>query len=93
MYKLVLLKLKNNYEKTSKREAELLFTALAELSTRQIAEKDHAEDVQENKEAGRKVGKLAKQARLRFEEATGTKGVSSKSSLPDFTLKKQIKKM
>ena len=73
-------------------EAELLFTALAELSTRQIAEKDQAEGVQENKEAGRKGGKLAKQARLQFEEATGTKVVTSKSSLPDFTPKKQIKK-
>lgn len=72
-------------------EAELLFTALAELSTRQIAEKDQAEGVQENKEAGRKGGKLAKQARLQFEEATGTKVVTSKSSLPDFTPKKQIK--
>ena len=73
-------------------EAELLFTALAELSTRQIAEKDQAEGVQENKAAGRKGGKLAKQARLQFEEATGTKVVTSKSSLPDFTPKKQIKK-
>lgn len=73
-------------------EAELLFTALAELSTRQIAEKDQAEGVQENKEAGRKGGNLAKQARLQFEEATGTKVVTSKSSLPDFTPKKHIKK-
>ena len=73
-------------------EAELLFTALAELSTRQIAEKDQAEGVQENKEAGHKGGKLAKQARLQFEEATGTKVVTSKSSLPDFTPKQQIKK-
>lgn len=73
-------------------EAELLFIALAELSTRQIAEKDQAEGVQENKEAGRKGGKLVKQARLQFEEATGTKVVTSKSSLPDFTPKKQIKK-
>ena len=38
------------------------------------------------------TGKLAKQARLQFEEATGTKVVTSKSSLPDFTPKKQIKK-
>ena len=73
-------------------EAELLFTALAELSTRQIAEKDQAEGVQENKAAGRKGGKLAKQARLQFEEATGTKVVTSKSSLPDFTPKRQIMK-
>jgi len=73
-------------------EAELLFTALAELSTRQIAEKDKAEGVQENKVAGHKGGKLARQARLQFEEATGTKVVTSKSSLPDFTPKKRIEK-
>ena len=72
-------------------EAELLFTALAELSTRQIAEKDKAQGVQENKEAGHKGGKLAKQARLQFEKATGTKVVTSKSSLPNFTQKKQLK--
>lgn len=73
-------------------EAELLFTALAELSTRQIAEKDKSEGIQENKAAGHKGGKLAKQTRLQFEEATGTKVVTSKSSLPDFTPKKRIKK-
>ena len=72
-------------------EAELLFTALAELSTRQIAEKDKAQGVQKNKEAGHKGGKLAKQARLQFEKATGTKVVTSKSSLPNFTQKKQLK--
>ena len=56
------------------------------------AEKDQAEGVQENKVAGRKGGKLAKQARLQFEEATGTRVVTSTSSSPDFTPKKQIKK-
>lgn len=35
------------------------------------AEKDQAEGVQENKAAGHKGGKLAKQARLQFEDATG----------------------
>ncbi|MFA4869594.1 MAG: hypothetical protein WC623_15425 [Pedobacter sp.] len=39
-------------------EAELLFTALAELSTRQIAESDEAEGLKENAVAGKKkVGK------------------------------------
>lgn len=65
-------------------EAELLFTALAELSTRKIAEKEKAEGVSENKLAGKKGGKLAKQARLQFEEATGQKVVTSESSLPGF---------
>lgn len=41
-------------------EAELLFTALAELSTRQIAEVEQAKGVTENAEAGKKGGKIAK---------------------------------
>ena len=54
--------------------------------------KNQAEGLQENKETKRKDGKLDKQALSQFEEATGTKVVTSKSSLPDFTPKKQIKK-
>ena len=73
-------------------EAELLFTALAELSTRQIAEKDQAVGLQPNKEAGKKGGRLAKRARLQFEEATGKKVITSQSSLPSFTPKKITKK-
>ena len=73
-------------------EAELLFTALAELSTRQIAEKDKATGMEQNKEAGKKGGRLAKQARLEFEEATGQKVVTAQSSLPSFTPKKITKK-
>ena len=38
-------------------EAELIFTALAELSTRQIAETDEAKGLQENAKAGKKGGK------------------------------------
>ncbi|WP_316838332.1 Bro-N domain-containing protein, partial [Pedobacter nutrimenti] len=41
-------------------EAELLFTALAELSTRQIAESDEAEGLRENAIASKKGGKIAK---------------------------------
>ena len=41
-------------------EAELLFTALAELSTRQIAESDQAKGLTENAKAGKKVGPLQK---------------------------------
>jgi hypothetical protein len=39
-------------------EAELIFTALAELSTRQIAESDEAKGMAENKVAGMKGGGL-----------------------------------
>src|SRR5256885_2210337 len=41
-------------------EAELIFTALAELSTRQIAESEEAKGVQQNAVAGKKGGKIAK---------------------------------
>ncbi len=34
-------------------EAELIFTALAELSTRQIAENTNASGMEENKKAGK----------------------------------------
>ncbi|MGN6530690.1 MAG: hypothetical protein ACTHK0_02905 [Ginsengibacter sp.] len=41
-------------------EAELIFTALAELSTQQIAETEEAKGVPENATAGKKVEKLRK---------------------------------
>lgn len=57
-------------------EAELIFTALAELSTRQIAETDEAKGLDQNAVAGKKGGKIAKDARLALEEKTGKKVVS-----------------
>ncbi|SMC60741.1 BRO family, N-terminal domain [Pedobacter nyackensis] len=63
-------------------EAELLFTALAELSTRQIAESDEAEGLKENAIAGKKDGKIAKDARLALEAKTGKKVISEDSFLP-----------
>ena len=41
-------------------EAELIFTALAELSTRQIAESVDATGMEDNKAAGKKGGRIAK---------------------------------
>ena len=38
-------------------DAELIFTALAELSTKQIAESDNAEGLPQNIVAGKKGGK------------------------------------
>jgi hypothetical protein len=52
-------------------EAELIFTALAELSTRQIAEADQATGMKENSKAGKKGGKISKNARLALERRTG----------------------
>ena len=63
-------------------EAELIFTALAELSTRQIAETENAKGVQENAVAGKKGGKIAKDARLALEEKTGKKVITNDNFLP-----------
>jgi len=63
-------------------EAELIFTALAELSTRQIAETMKAAGMKENKVAGKKGGGIAKKARRELEAKTGKKIVTGESFLP-----------
>ena len=63
-------------------EAELIFTALAELTTRQIAKNIKAEGMEENKAAGKRGGGLAKRSRLQYEEETGTKVVTKNNFLP-----------
>ena len=63
-------------------EAELIFTALAELSTRQIAESVDATGMKENKDAGVKGGRIAKKARKDLEAKTGKKVVTSDNFLP-----------
>lgn len=61
-------------------EAELIFTALAELSTRQIAETMKATGLEENKVAGKAGGGIAKKARRQLEEQTGKKVVTDDSA-------------
>jgi len=73
-------------------EAELIFTALAELSTRQIAESVDATGMNENAEAGKKGGKIAKKARLELEEKTGRSVVTGENFLPPGNRKKQIRR-
>ena len=63
-------------------EAELIFTALAELSTRQIAEVEEAKGLEENAKAGKKGGSIAKKARLELESKTGKRVVSGANFLP-----------
>jgi len=63
-------------------EAELIFTALAELSTRQIAETMKAVGMKENKAAGKTGGGIAKKARRELEAKTGRKVVTGESFLP-----------
>jgi prophage antirepressor-like protein len=62
-------------------EAELIFTALAELSTRQIAESLNAKGIAENKAASKAGGKIAKTARVELENQTGQKVISNKNYL------------
>ena len=71
-------------------EAELIFTALAELSTRQIAETTNATGMDENKMASKQGGGIAKKARLELEAKTGQKVVTSDNFLkPKKSLSKQ----
>ena len=69
-------------------EAELIFTALAELSTRQIAESEKAKGYRENKVSARKGGKISGDARKKLELKTGKKVVSKENFLPP---RKEIK--
>jgi len=63
-------------------EAELLFTALAELSTRQIAETEKAKGVVQNSKAARKGGKISREARQKLELQTGKSVVTGENFLP-----------
>ncbi|MDH5572546.1 MAG: hypothetical protein OEY89_12325 [Gammaproteobacteria bacterium] len=63
-------------------EAELIFTALAELSTRQIAETEDATGMDENKIAAKTGGGVAKKARKDLEAKTGRKVVTADNYLP-----------
>lgn len=73
-------------------EAELIFTALAELSTREIAQTTEAQGLEENKKAGKKGGEVAKNARKELEEKTGKKIVSKENYLNPPPHIKQTKK-
>ncbi len=73
-------------------EAELIFTALAELSTRQIAESDEAKGLRENAIASKKGGAVAKNARKELESKTGKSVVTGENFLPPAKESKQLKK-
>ncbi len=63
-------------------DAELVFTALAELSTRQIAETMETKGLEENKIPARKGGRIARNARIELEQKTGKKVVTGSNYLP-----------
>ncbi len=62
-------------------EAELIFTALAELSTRQAAENNNATGMVENKKAAKIGGNISKRARQDFEKRTRQRVVTSENYL------------
>ena len=72
-------------------EAELIFTALAELSTRQIAETIMAKGLKENAVASKKGGAVAKNARKELEAKTGKRVVTGENFLPPVKEKKKLK--
>ena len=71
-------------------EAELIFIALAELSTRQIAETEQAKGLNDNAKASKKGGSVAKNARKELEAKTGKSVVTGENFLP---AKKETKKL
>jgi len=72
-------------------EAELIFTALAELSTRQIADSVEATGMAENADAGKKGGGIARRARHELEQKTGRKVVTGENFLPPAHQEQKLK--
>ncbi len=72
-------------------EAEIIFTALAELSTRQISEKEKAEGYSQNEIAAKKGGQISGNARKALEDQTGKRVVNSENFLPNKKDPKQLK--
>ncbi|MEI7620515.1 MAG: BRO family protein [Candidatus Falkowbacteria bacterium] len=72
-------------------EAELLFSSLAELSTRQIAEKELALGFNNNAVVAKKGGGVAGRARKDLEKLTGKKVVSGDNFLASRNSKKLLK--
>ncbi|MCR4555195.1 MAG: Bro-N domain-containing protein [Alphaproteobacteria bacterium] len=73
--------LKNQNLRDHMTTPELVFTALAEISTKQVAEHDNATGLKENKIAAKEGGHIAKKAREELEARTGTKVISSSNFL------------
>jgi len=85
-----LKRLKNQNLRDHMSEAELIFTALAELSTRQIAQTEQATGLKENAVAGKKGGKIAKNARKELELQTGRNVITEENFLPPAKEKEEL---
>lgn len=82
--------LKNQNLRDHMSEAELIFTALAELSTRQIAQTEQATGLKENAVAGKKGGTIAKNARKELELQTGRNVITEENFLPPAKEKEEL---
>ena len=71
-------------------EAELIFTALAELSTTHIAKSEEAKGYNENAKSAKKGGQISGNARKALEQQTGKGVVSTENFLLP---KKESKKL
>jgi DNA-damage-inducible protein D len=69
-------------------EEELIFSALAELSTRRIAETEKTKGLEANKIPAKNGGKIAKDARFALEQKTGKSVVTGQNFLPKLKNKK-----
>jgi len=83
--------LKSQNLRDHKSEGEMIFNALAELSTRQIAETEKAKGLTENARAGKKGGSVAKNARKELEEQTGVSVITGENFLKPAKDKKKLK--
>lgn len=72
-------------------DAELIFTSLAELSTRQIAQAEKAKGYVENVGPAKKGGRIAGNARKALEDKTGKKVVNGSNYLPKLKQLKRLK--
>ncbi|WP_025145174.1 Bro-N domain-containing protein [Pedobacter jeongneungensis] len=66
-------------------------TALAELSTRQIAETEESMGLKENASSGKKGGAIAKNARIALESKTGKSVITGENFLPTPKENKKLK--
>ncbi|NTU67054.1 MAG: hypothetical protein HGB08_03990 [Candidatus Moranbacteria bacterium] len=85
-----LKKLKTHNLRDHMSDAELVFTALAELSTRQIAETMKAKGLEENKVPAKKGGRIAKDARTALEQKTGKSVVTGNNFLASGRNRKRL---
>ena len=71
-------------------DAEILFTALSELSTRQISETEKTDGYGQNEATARKGGRISRDAKRALEKQTGQRVVSPQNFLSNKTPKKLI---